>query len=85
VHKDTLGDTYNEIVIRYKIIYCTYCDRSKLQKNLDKYLNLPKQNGIDKLAELFISFDLVSYLSQIVDLINHEELREISNRFCTLV
>ena len=78
-YKSNLGDTYNEIVLRYKIIYCTYCDRSKLQKNLDEYLNLPKQNGIDKLAELFISFDLVSYLSQIVDLINHEELKEISN------
>ncbi len=77
-YKSNLGDTYNEVLLRYQIIYCAYCNRYELQDCLDKYLNLPRKDGIDKLAELFISLNMVSYLVQIIPSINNPELKKIA-------
>ena len=77
-YKANLGDIYNEVILRYQIIYCAYCNRYELQDCLNKYLDLPKKDGINELAELLISLDMVSYLEQIIPLINNQELKELA-------
>lgn len=77
-YKSDLGDAYNEVILRYQIVYCAYCNRCELQDYLDKYLSLPHKDGLDNLAELFISLDMVSYLEQIVPLITNPELKRIA-------
>lgn len=89
-YNSDLGESYNELVIRYKIFYCAYCDRSNLQKYIDEYIKLSQKDGINELAELFISLNLTVNLKQIVNYINIEELKEvaemvISNQFANKV
>ena len=77
-YNSDLGEAYNELVIRYKIFYCSYCDRNNLQKYVDEYIKLSRKDGINELAELFISLNLTAYLKQIINDINKKELKEIA-------
>ena len=77
-YKSDLGETYNELILRYRIIYCAYCDRGNLQKHISEYIMFPNKDGVDELAELFISLNLVNYLKQIIEFVSNTELKNIA-------
>lgn len=82
-YRSDLGEDYNELILRYKIVYCAYCDRSKLQKYLNKYMKLSNKDGADELAELFISLHLIIYLKQIIKFINNTKIKDIAQLVIT--
>ena len=73
-YKTTLSEHYEEFVVRYKIIYDVYCNRSQLKHHLDSYCALTSKTGIDSLVELFISFHLTAELERIIEFCSSEPL-----------
>lgn len=73
-YKTTLSEHYEEFVVRYKIIYDVYCNRSQLKHHLDSYCALASKTGIDSLVELFMSFHLTAELERIIEFCSSEPL-----------
>ncbi len=74
----SLAELYNEFVLRYKVVYDVYCNRSELEKDLTKYLKLNTKTGAEQLSELFISFLMQKELSLILPFIVNHKLKEIA-------
>lgn len=79
-YKTKLSEQYEEFVLRYKIIYSVYCDRAQLGRLLDAYCSLRCKNGIDVLAELFLSFHLVDELGKVFEFCQSEPLKEYAEK-----
>jgi len=77
-YETPLSDKYEEIALRFKIIFDVYCNRSKLEKDLDEYCGLPCKSGVDILIKLFISFHLFDELCKIIGFCESEELRRFA-------
>ena len=73
-YKTPLSGQYEEFVLRYKIIYDVYCNRSKLRHHLDLYCTLVCKAGVDSLVELFLSFHLTDALERILEFCSSEPL-----------
>lgn len=82
-YKTILSEQYEEFVLRYKIIYDTYCDRSLLNNHLESYCNLVCKSGVDSLVELFLSFHLTEELRRVVNFCSSEPLKEFANMALT--
>lgn len=68
-YKIRLSDIYDELIGRYRVIYDVYCDRSALSADLERYVALSNHNGIDSIADTFVSFLLIEELRIIRGLI----------------
>lgn len=75
-YKTPLSEQYEEFVLRYKIIYDAYCFREKLPADLNSYCNLSYREGVNLLAELFLSLNMIDELKIIIDYCDAEDLRE---------
>lgn len=75
-YKTTLSEQYEEFILRYKVIYDTYCDREKLGVHLTEYCKLTCKSGVDVLAELFLSFYMIDELKVIKDFGIKESIKE---------
>lgn len=64
-YKTTLSEQYEELVQRYKVIYDTYCDRTKVKEDLEIYCGLICKSGADILAKLFLEFHMLDELKVI--------------------
>ena len=73
-----ISEIYDEMIVRYKIIYDVYCSRDNLSKDITTYTTLPYKGGTNKIIELFIEFDLVQELKQVIDYCNDSELISIA-------
>ncbi len=62
-----LSDNYDEFVLRFKIIYDSYCDRTSLNNDIAQYVSLPCKDGIDELMELFIALLMKEELKQLIE------------------
>lgn len=78
-YNNDLGDYYNEIVYRYKIIYDCYCERSCLDTDVSEYVTLPIKSGINKIVEIFISFSLDNPLRLLLPFCEDDDLVSIGN------
>ena len=78
-YNNDLGDYYNEIVYRYKIIYDCYCQRSCLDTDVSAYVTLPIKSGINKIIEIFISFGLDNQLKILLPFCEDDDLVSIGN------
>ena len=74
----SLTEHYNEIVLRYKVIYDIYCNRSELEEHLSEYLKIHTKTGADQLTEIFISFLMKAELSLILPFVANPQLKEIA-------
>ena len=64
-YKTALSEQYEELVQRYKVIYDTYCDRTKVKEDLEIYCGLICKSGADILAKLFLEFHMLDELKVI--------------------
>lgn len=64
-YKHRISDQYDELIDRYVIVYDVYCDRCSLTNDLEEYLRLPDNGGIDLIADLLVAFLLVDELTLI--------------------
>lgn len=78
-YKTELSEQYEEFILRYKCIYDVYCNRTQLKNHLDAYCKLSCKNGVDALAELFLSFHLAESLQQVIDFCSSEPLKKFAN------
>lgn len=65
-YKSSFSEVYDELVLRYTIIYDVYCNRNKLETDLLEYLELSIKTGVDQLIEVFISFLMLKELSMLL-------------------
>ena len=79
-YKTTLSEQYEEFVLRYKIMYDTYCCREKLAAHLAAYCDLPCKAGADMLAEFFLSFRMTGELKAVVDYCTDQLIKESAQR-----
>lgn len=79
LYNNDLGDYYNEIVYRYKIIYDCYCQRSCLDTDVSAYVTLPIKLGINKIIEIFISFSLDNQLKILLPFCEDDDLVSTGN------
>ena len=73
-YKTPLSEQYEEFVLRYKIIYDVYCNRTELRHHLDLYCVLACKAGVDSLIELFLAFHLTEALEHIIEFCCSEPL-----------
>lgn len=78
-YKTTLSEQYEEFVLRYKIMYDTYCCREKLAAHLAAYCDLPCKAGADMLAEFFLSFRMTGELKAVVDYCTDQLIKEYAS------
>lgn len=78
-YNTALSEQYEEFVLRYKCIYDVYCDRTQLKNHLDAYCKLSYKNGVDILAELFLSFHLKDSLQQVIAFCSSEPIKKFVN------
>lgn len=78
-YKTTLSEQYEEFILRYKIIYDVYCDRSILSSHLDAYCKSVCKSGADTLVGLFLSFHLNKELSKVIRYCSSEQLKKYAN------
>lgn len=76
-----LSDKYDEFILRFKIIYNAYCNRSELNNYITQYASLPCMDGIDELMELFIVLQMKQELQQLVSFCKNPDLI----RFATII
>lgn len=76
-----LSDKYDEFVLRFKIIYNAYCNRSELNNNITQYASLPCKDGIDELMELFIVLQMKQELQKLISFCENPDL----TRFATII
>ena len=76
-----LSDKYDEFVLRFKIIYNAYCNRSELNNDITQYASLPCKDGIDELMELFIVLQMKQELQQLICFCENPDLI----RFATII
>lgn len=77
-YKNNLSEHYNEFILRYKIIFDAYCNRSELSHDLSNYIKISTKNGINKIIELFIALSLKEELKKVFEFCSEEELKKIS-------
>ncbi len=75
-YKTTLSEQYGELVQRYKVIYDTYCDRTKLKEDLEIYCGLICKSGADILAKLFLEFHMIDELKVIEEFCVQQTVKE---------
>lgn len=73
-----LTETYDELILRYRIKYAVYCDRASLNGLVNDYLSIKNKKGIDEIIELFIIFDMKDLLLQVLEYCNSMELKELA-------
>lgn len=78
-YANDLSDYYNEIVLRYKIIFDSYCLRNKLNDDICEYKKLPYKIGINQILKCLVSFDLKEQISQLIEFCEDDELVLIAN------
>lgn len=76
-----LSDKYDEFVLRFKIIYDAYCNRSALNNDITQYTSLRCKDGIDELMELFIVLQMKQELQQLINCCENPDL----TRFATII
>lgn len=62
----------------YKIVYSFYCDRTELRQILENYKIKAKKIYINDIAELFISFRSIEYLTLIIDSCDKPDLKSLA-------
>lgn len=77
-YKSSLSEVYDELVLRYNIIYDIYCNRNKLAEDLANYLKLNIKTGVDQIIEVFVSFLMRSELSLIIPFVVNPKLKELA-------
>ena len=78
-YTNTISSTYDELVLRYKIIYDIYCNRIALNEHINEYLKLSIHTGVKQILEYAISFGVVDVVSKLIDLSEDEKITQIGN------
>lgn len=78
-YTNDLSDYYNEIVLRYKIIFDCYCLRNKLNDDICEYTKLPYKFGINQILKCLISFNLKEQINSLIGYCEDDEIVSISN------
>lgn len=78
-YTNDLSDYYNEIVLRYRIIFDCYCLRNKLNDDIYEYTKLPYKFGINEILKCLISFNLKEQISSLIEYCKDYEIISISN------
>ena len=78
-YTNNLSDYYNEIVLRYKIIFDCYCLRNKLNEDICEYTKLSYKFGINHILKYLISFNLKEQISSLIEYCKDNEIISISN------
>ena len=73
-----LSEKYDEFVLRFKIIYDAYCNRSSLNNDFTQYMSLPCKDGIDELMELFIALLLKEELNMLINCCENPDLKHFA-------
>ena len=77
-YHSSFTEVYDELVLRFNIIYDVYCNRNKLAADLTEYLNLKVKTGVDQIIEVFVSFLMQSELSLILSFAVNPKLKELA-------
>ncbi len=77
-YKFGFSEIYNEFILRYRIIYCIYCDRHSLKQYISQYISLPSKDGINQIVRVLISFLMKDELEILLPFIQNEELINFS-------
>ncbi len=77
-YKNNINDVYDELVLRYTVIYDVYCNRSNLSNDLKRYIKIPLKSGINKIVGLLFSFLLIDELNTVIQFCENEELTKLS-------
>lgn len=70
---------YDELILRYRCIYDIFCEREKLNKDIEKYILLPDKSGIDDLIKYCIIFLIKDELIKLKEYCYDAELKEITD------
>ena len=73
-----LSEKYDEFVLRFRIIYDAYCNRTSLKNDISQYLSLANKYGIDELMELFIALIMKQELKQLITCCENSNLKRIA-------
>ena len=69
-----LSEKYDECILRNKITWCVYCNRTNLEMELEKYRLLPDKAGISNLLRLFLSFGMTNEMKALREYCNEKDL-----------
>lgn len=74
----TVSPVYDELVLRYKIIYDIYCDTSMIPIHFKEYLDLKNYVGIDQLLGIAISFNYIDIVEKIFPFSDDPENKKLA-------
>lgn len=66
-----LSEKYDECILRNRITWCVYCDRTELWTVVNQYSRLPDKSGVDDLLRLFLSFGMINEM-RVLRAFSHE-------------
>ena len=65
-------------MLRYRIIYDIYCKREDLEKDVNKYINIPEKTGLNQLISMLSTFLLKRELDLLIPYCENDELKNIA-------
>ena len=77
-YKNDLSDTYNEFVLRYRIICNVYCNRDEIKENISQYMSCLIDEGINKIIKVLISMHMVDELKLLKPYCKDDDLTKLS-------
>ena len=73
----TISPVYDELVLRFQIIFALHCNRSLLPGYVGKYIELPLHSGIDEILSYAIPFEQKDAIADLLPFSTDSELQKI--------
>lgn len=77
-YSSTISPVFDEIVCRYRIIYDMFCSNDTTLSHIDQYKSLPIKNGVNKLIELFIAFNYIDGIKNLLESCSDDDLKTLA-------
>lgn len=73
----TISPVYDELVLRFQIIFALHCNRSLLPRYVEKYIALPLHSGVDEILSYAIPFEQEDVIADLLSFSTDSELQRI--------